>query len=43
MEEECFFRTVSILVCNFSVCKDTILVLLGLKMRSLNGGGAGYR
>jgi hypothetical protein len=38
MEVECFFRTVSIRDCYASVWKDTIPMLLVLKMRSLNGG-----
>ena len=35
MDVDSFFRTVSIPDCYLSVCKDTIPMLLGLKMRSL--------
>jgi len=41
MEVFCFFRTVSIQDCYEPVCKNTIPMLLGLKMRSLNRGGTG--
>jgi hypothetical protein len=39
---EYFFRIISILDCYVSVWKDTIEVLLGLKMRSLIRGELGW-
>jgi len=41
MEEDSFFRTVSIPDCYVSVCKKTFPLLLVLKMRSLNREGTG--